>query len=93
MPNQKHPMMKCGHRANGIAKGPDDTETPICVLCGGLTDNAEITVPEPDLSKRIAKCCYCNREKPSDSKLGLAFFEHCPSEEFDSYYCGCRGWD
>lgn len=33
----------------------------------------------------------CNCERPSSPDL--AFFEHKPSAEFDSFYCGCWGWD
>ncbi len=33
--------------------------------------------------------CAC--QKPSS--LSLAFFKYCPDKEFDSYYCGCIGWD
>lgn len=33
----------------------------------------------------------CECQKPSS--VDLAFFKYQPDEEFDSYYCGCIGWD
>ncbi len=41
--------------------------------------------------KRRAKCIQCALKTESNS--GLAFFESKPEKEFDSYYCGCYGWD
>ena len=33
----------------------------------------------------------CECQKPSSTDL--AFFCYQPDKEFDSYYCGCIGWD
>lgn len=89
-------MMKCGHRAAGESNGK-----PACVICLGLDQNATVVdegykVPEG----RKARCTYygsmvrgevCKSEQPSS--LSLAFFERRPEKEFDSFYCGCYGWD
>lgn len=80
-------MMKCGHTAN--AKSADGT--PCCAICVGLNPDAKVVAEAPDLSGRQAKCPYCNNIKPSSTDL--AFFEHRPTKEYDSYYDGCRGWD
>ena len=79
------PMMKCGHAANATRKGK-----PCCAICVGLTENGAIPVETPPLEGRVAQCS-CGNSKPSS--LNLAFFEHRPKCQTDSYYCGCRGWD
>lgn len=79
-------MMKCGHASNATKNGK-----PCCVICIGLTPDAEIVADTPDLTGRIARCSYCKKEAPSS--LGLAFFLHLPDREYDDYYCGCCGWD
>jgi len=28
-----------------------------------------------------------------ESSWTLPFFEHCPDQEFDKFFCGCWGWD
>ena len=28
-----------------------------------------------------------------DSSWNLPLFKYMPNAEYDSYYCGCRGWD
>ncbi len=38
---------------------------------------------------RKTKVCKC--EQPSS--LDLAFFKHEPTKPFDTYFCGCMGWD
>jgi hypothetical protein len=48
------PMMKCGHSANGF----NGKHEPCCVICAGLTPDAEIVVEAPDLSKRRARCFH-----------------------------------
>lgn len=35
----------------------------------------------------------CRCKMPSDGDRRLAFFEHRPESPFDSFYCGCWGWD
>ena len=48
-------------------------------------------VKEVDLTGRFAKCSYCGRIESSTNHL--AFLRHCPKNDYDEYYCGCRGWD
>ena len=43
------------------------------------------------LEGRKAKCPECG--KVESSHWGLPFFQYRPEEEFDQYYCGCRGWE
>jgi hypothetical protein len=88
-----HPMMECGHAANGISSA---TLAPVCVICVGILPGAEIiAAAPPDLTGRTARCSYygqrCQNEKPSSP--ALAFFSHLPKQEHDQYYCGCYGWD
>lgn len=67
-------MMKCGHAAN--AKN-GKTGAPVCVICVGMTPDAEIVDENPpDLTGRIAVCTYrtCKQQRPSSSDL--AFFEY-----------------
>ena len=84
-----HPMMKCGHAANSICEGK-----PSCVICHGIVSGwNEIDESPPDLTDRIAKCGYRDCQKQVPSSPDLAFFEHKPEEEYDNYYCGCKGWN
>ena len=78
-------LMACGHTANGYLV-KDGKEIPCCVIC-------ECTTPaeKSDLTGRKAQCRYCG--KTVDSNYGLAFFSYNPSAPYDSYYCGCKGWD
>ena len=106
-PHKKNvPLMKCGHSANGRNS---KTGRPVCVICAGLTPDAEIEVETPSLEGRTARCAYygarpyknecpkcrgrerCKCEEQSSSNL--AFFEYRPDAEYDSFYCGCSGWD
>ena len=76
-------LMKCGHVANS-----ETTDgKPFCVVCGcyDLADN------QPILRNRKAKCYWC--EKEVESSFNLPFFKFRPEQEYDSYYCGCGGWD
>ena len=80
-------MMRCGHKANATHYGK-----PVCVICFGLTPDAEIVADTvPDLTGRRARCIYCDNVQ--DSNINLPLFEHRPNCKYDSYYCGCRGWD
>lgn len=79
-------MMKCGHAAQGV----NGHGEPVCVSCAGIVPGANEIASAPNLEGRKAKCC--SRE-PVASSVNLAFFGHDPSKEFDSYYCGCKGWD
>lgn len=85
-------MMKCGHSANAVQ--PNNGNKPVCVICFGNPKALEIDDNPPDLSSRMAKCDYrCGNTRPSSEFQKLAFFSHRPDREFDSYYCGCMGWD
>ena len=79
-------MMKCGHTANARCENG-----PCCVICAPKLEAYQAVMP-PDLTKRMAICSYGNGA-PVPSSLELAFFEHHPDGETDSYYCGCKGWD
>lgn len=80
-------LMKCGHIAQSTLNG-----NPVCVICYGLTPDAEIVAEtEPDLTGRKATCAYCG--KKVNSNKNLPFFEYRPDRDTDSYYCGCGGWD
>ena len=83
----KHPLMACGH----VAQGKDDQGKPVCVICIGISAGAtKIADKKPCLKGRMARCSSCrNRVK---SALDLPFFAYRPSSKEDSYYCGCQGW-
>lgn len=82
-------MMKCGHVANGI----DKMGNPVCLICISDLKEAKIidNSPLPDLTGRQAKCLDCG--KIVESSLGLVFFDYRPKHAFDSFYCGCKGWE
>lgn len=81
------PMMKCGHAANAESNGK-----PCCAICAGFNANAFVIAEEiNNLEGRFAKCSYCGNKVPSNNNL--IFFKYQPDQEFDSYYCGCGGWD
>ena len=79
-------MMKCGCRAVGSVVMQSGERIPFCVI-----HSCYETVPDPDLTGRMAKCPYCKNTQPSATTL--AFFQHRPDQALDSYYCGCCGWD
>ncbi|HSW91511.1 MAG TPA: hypothetical protein VLG09_02605 [Candidatus Saccharimonadales bacterium] len=79
-------LMGCGHVANATKEGD-----PVCVICYGIIPGADNVVDMPDFNYRIAKCTYCRKEATSNSKL--PFFGYDPEKVYDSYYCGCKGWD
>ena len=80
-------MMKCGHAANAV----DKDGNPCCAICAGYTPDAFIAADTmPDLTGRKARCS-CG--KIVESNVNLPFFEYRPNAEYDSYYCGCWGWD
>lgn len=54
-----------------------------------MSDTTVATV-KPNLTGRNAKCDLCPRMEPSGQ--GLAFFGYKPDQEFDGFYCGCKGW-
>lgn len=77
-------LMSCGH----IANAKNSLDNPCCVICDCDTLAQKQIV---SLEGRKAKCNECNCVVDSDTNL--AFFEYKPNEEFDSYYCGCKGWE
>ena len=83
-----YPLMKCGHVAQSKIAA---TGEYACVICFGIDPGATEIADVPDLSQRRAKCTCCDGISPSS--MDLAFFEYNPHLEYDSYYCGCRGWE
>lgn len=80
-------LMKCGCAANGQRQIGEGAMLPAC-LTHGITEPAPAS---PNLADRQATCEYCTTKKPSS--LALPFFSYRAGKVFDSYYCGCRGWD
>ena len=80
---ENKPLMKCGH----IANAETNDGKPYCVIC----DCFEIAETELNFVGRKAKCYWCG--KITESNETLPFFESKPNEDYDSYYCGCGGWD
>jgi len=96
MTSDKRPLMKCGHTANAVIKSSAGVEIdppkPICIICHGIMEGADIIdLTPPPLNGRKARCNYC--ENQTDSDLNLPFFKYEPQLLTDSYYCGCRGWN
>lgn len=96
------PMMKCGHRA----QGHNGYGEPVCVVCFGLFPGAKEVMPDDEVKERIEgrmmRCSYrststgkpCeNHANPRPSDPRAAFFSSDPDADFDTYYCGCWGWD
>lgn len=79
-------LIKCGHTSTGFHKGK-----PCCIICLGLTSDAEITIEPALLEGRLAECNECGREV--NVAMDLPFFRHIAKNKNDQYYCGCRGWD
>ena len=79
--------MKCGH----VSRGKDRDGNAICVMCYPKPESLIIVKEMPSLIGRKAKCNYCG--KIVDSEYNLPFFEYKKEEEYDMYYCGCRGWN
>lgn len=82
------PMMECGHVANAIDAR---TGEPCCVICNEFRTK----IVSNNFSERKAICMGCKHGKANtvESSMDLPFFQHRPDEEYDSYYCGCWGWD
>ena len=54
-----HPMMKCGHAAQGTHHLPDGTDEPCCIICFGIHPGANvIDDAPPSLEGRMARCSY-----------------------------------
>lgn len=84
-------LMKCGHIANAVENGK-----PICAICIGIKEGARevesyLVSGTVGIEGRMAKCEWCGTIITSEWEL--PFFEYKPNEEFDSFYCGCIGWD
>lgn len=79
-------MLKCGCRAVGSVLTQTGERVPYCLI-----HNCYELMPEPDLTGRKARCAYCLTVV--ESSTSLPFFSLRDDHEFDSYYCGCRGWD
>lgn len=80
------PLMKCGC----VAVAKDEDGNWVCPAHSGLDCGAnEIEDAEIDLKGREAECACGRRE---DSSLNLPFFRYRPNEEYDVFYCGCKGW-
>lgn len=85
-------LMKCGH----VAQAKDGKGNPCCAICAGINPDGMIVDREcsgtDGLEGRTARCGYgAHADVPS--KWELPFFEYRPDKPFDSYYCGCKGWD
>lgn len=76
-------LMECGH----IAMAHDSNGNPYCVIC----DCAKIADSKPNLEGRIAHCTECSNTR--ESSWNLPFFLYNEDKDYDSYYCGCYGWD
>lgn len=59
-----------------------------CALAGHSSTSCSATADTP-WEQRGMETCLC--EEPSTD--GLAFFRAQPDKPYDSFYCGCRGWD
>lgn len=57
-----------------------------CPMCEVVVEgNTEL------VEARYMRCPHCNTIKPIDKNA--AFFTEMPKNGYDSFYCGCRGWD
>lgn len=81
---RSRPIMKCGCSGMGTAN-----LKPCCLTHFPRPESLEVMDVLPDMSGRVARCEYCKAE--AKSKEDLPFFQF--GENYDSYYCGCRGWD
>lgn len=76
-------LMKCGH----VSMARDDKGNPYCLIC----DCKEVEDSKPNLEGRMAHCTEC--ASVTNSKWSLPFFGYNEDKDYDSYYCGCHGWD
>lgn len=90
------PIMLCGCAANGTTKDGD----PICVIHVGMLNKSNVDigrnvkVVKTNYLNRKAICGQCRKDHTiTPSTPSLPFFREEPDFQFDSYYCGCRGWD
>ena len=80
-------LMKCGH----VNQGVTSEGKPACAICGCFDVEKPIVKPTDGLEGRQCKCADCGHVAPS--AWNQAFFKYQPDREFDSYYCGCYGWN
>lgn len=80
-------LMKCGHVANSY-KLIGDRRIPYCVICDCDKIQTQTFVVE---ETRFMKCRECGCVQKSSPEA--AFFKSKPNEEYDTFYCGCNGWD
>lgn len=77
-------LFTCGHTSDSKLKIGND----YLWGCGKCWCTEEVK-QKPDVSHRTAKC-LCGSIQ---SSFKLPMFDYRPKEEYDQYYCGCRGWD
>ena len=47
----------------------------------------------PSCLARADNICHCERLSSQGEDGNLAFFSSKPFEKYDTFYCGCFGWD
>lgn len=82
-------MMKCGHASNM----KDKHGNVICGIC-----NCKEVLGECNDDALKGRRAICNQHKngvptPVPSSWQLPFFKYRPEAEYDTYYCGCYGWE
>ena len=77
-------IMECGHIEN--AKTLDNK--PFCAICS--CDVVAKEINDTNKTQKFAKC-HCGKIK--ESSPYLPFFKEQPNSKYDSFYCGCDGWD
>lgn len=80
----KFRLMKCGH----LGYGQTSDGRACCAICD--CDEVADESSAKDLTNRKARCYCCG--KVVNSSYSLPFF-HTSETEYDTYYCGCGGWD
>lgn len=88
-------IMKCGHTSNSYITMSDGTHKPVCLICDCMDILREVTAPTDGLDDRMAICTQHKYgiSKPVQSNWSLPFFQYRPDHKYDSYYCGCWGWN
>lgn len=79
--------MKCGHSPNSTIFINGEWRA-YCAIC----DCDEVVpITDSDTKNKEMKCSCCGRILPSNNQA--AFFKFEPNQKYDSFYCGCQGWD
>lgn len=86
--SKKQIFMTCGHTANSKI-WYNNEQHPYCAICGCSTTLNDFN--KVDFTKRKMKCSQCGLTRTSIPTE--AFFKYQPDKEYDSFYCGCDGWD